>query len=221
MVLNAAADPGSVGASAVFTTVTAGIFGAANASFTDSIMVLGGTGPAYAQVGFSLSGDFFDTCTGSEGYCDFAGVLESQAFLNGSIAENGLAYDNVELDPAGAGYLARTILPGPTIEFAVPITFGAPISFSQTIGLQLTVEALESTAAATADFLDPARIDYISILDSNMQPVPGAYIVSDSGYVYPTSPVSSAAPEPDSLGLVAGALIVAALLRSCRIARHS
>jgi hypothetical protein len=82
-----------------------------------------------------------------------------------------------------------------------------------TSSFQLTT-ALISTASchapcqASSNFGDTALIGGYRILDSSMNPIPGASLTSESGYDYttPPGPAAADAPEPGSAILTAGML---------------
>jgi hypothetical protein len=174
--IQASADVEAVWSPMLSDTGTASV----DASYTENLLITGGTGAGNLIVDFSLTGQ------GSENGIDTAGTLSASISGGGVSADlsnpswycGSLEVCAWELD----GYPSQYVL--------VPFTFGVPFSFSE--DLSLSAEAGDNGSAGVSGTL---AVSGFSILDSN------GNVVSDAQIADPPD-----APEPASLMLCVGLL---------------
>jgi hypothetical protein len=127
--------------------------------------------------------------------------------------ENGFILANSTSVSFGSPYAFNAGVAQGTRQFTlnVPLVFGSPqpllVRFNSFAGA--TVKGSEGYQISS-DFYDTLALTNASILDQNMQPVPGASLSSQGSYLYPNAQ-PAAVPEPMTLVLIGSG--VAELLR--------
>lgn len=151
-----------------------------DASFTENLLITGGTGSGSLILDFSLTGQGGEdgTWTGGAMSAALTGGTASASFSNPSWTCGGGQVCNWQLD----GYPSQYV--------TIPFTFGVPFSFSE--DLSMNAQAGDNGSAGVSASLG---ISAFSVLDANGNVVSGAQLADPAD-----------APEPGSLILCAGLL---------------
>jgi hypothetical protein len=170
----------------------------------------------YIFVAPYLTGDFYGVCAataGTDGDCFFdfsisesvtVGNGPAYSFQNccgGGIATGFVFGSNGNANFTSVQYLEpnSTTVPG----FLVPVVFGSAYQLTYQLSVSADINCFEAdcpqggSAYFTADFSDPP---ILTVLDSNMNPIPGATIESEAGFIY--TGMQASVPEPGTVWLV-------------------
>jgi hypothetical protein len=97
-------------------------------------------------------------------------------------------------------------------EVLIPVSDGLPVSLQLVLNPFVDFRLIGVAGNGfgnSSDFSDTASITSIQTLDSNMRPISGITVTSDSGFAYPVNPASTV-PEPSNVyvvGIGVGVLI--------------
>jgi len=165
-----------------------------DASYTEDLLITGGTGSGSLVVDFSLTGQ------GSESGPETGGTM------SGSISGGGASvnFSNPSWTCTGDQVCSWALNGYPTQYLAIPFTFGVPFSFGEE--LNLSAGAADNGSAGVSATLG---ISGFSVLDSGGNAVTGAQV---------TDPID--APEPGSWILCGGMLGLAAEWARRRVSRR-
>jgi hypothetical protein len=171
-----------------------------DASYTENLLITGGTGSGSLILDFSLTGQGGEdgSWTGGTVSANLNGDGTSTTFTNNTWLCGGDGDCTLAFYPYPQTY-------GPSQYVTIPFTFGVPFSFSE--DLSLNAEAGDNGSAGVSATLG---ISGFSVLDPNGNAVSGAQV---------TDPPD--APEPGSLILCAGLLGLTAAGESVRRRRVS
>jgi hypothetical protein len=164
-----------------------------SAGLTDTVTALdAGTGEGFLQLMFTLTGTF----------TELADEFSGDGFNPNLPGDHFFAHSQATL---GVNGVFATVFGGSNITLNVPITLGVDQLLTTTFGTIVSADILVSEGyRVTADFLNTATLSTALILDSSMNPIGGASLVSAGGYTYGdlTNPPPSAVPEPSTLALL-------------------
>jgi hypothetical protein len=183
----------------------------------------------------NFTGDFFVSCTGtvlgrSLAECSYATQVTDIFTVpnNGSFAfvRNGGpgAIDLVGTDQHGPSTVSnsKTIIPYVSPDWIVQVPFNTAIGISYSLSVGASIDCNRAGGAlpcpqntqmeVTSDFSDPPTFE---VLDSNMNPIPGATVLSADGIDYS----GTAVPEPH-LGWMVGAVVALLLPPALRLERR-
>jgi hypothetical protein len=173
-----------------------------SAGLTDTVTALGaGTGDGFLQFMFIMSGTF----------TELADAFSGDGFNPNLPGPHFFAHSQASL---GVNSVFATVFGGSAITLNVPITLGVDQLLTTTFSTIVSADILVSEGyRVTADFLNTATLSGALILDSSMNPIVGASLVSAGGYTYGnlTDPPPNAVPEPSTLALLligAGSAVV-------------
>lgn len=165
-----------------------------DASYTENLLITGGTGSGSLVVDFSLTGQ------GGESGPETGGTM------SGSISGGGASvnFSNPSWTCTGGQVCSWELNGYPTQYLAIPFTFGVPFSFSEELNLSAGADNNGSAGVSAT-----LGISGFSVLDSGGNAVTGAQV---------TDPID--APEPGSWILCGGMLGLAAGWARRRVSRR-
>jgi hypothetical protein len=207
-------DPAAVVAVAAFGTID------------DQLIISGGSGKGTMLLPLRLTGS-----VGMTSVVPVAFIEAGFSFACGTISittfgEGAACGGSFKLDPGGE---AQFVFDDPqtisrTFLMTIPFTFGDEFILRRTVMLAAGLGCVDCSATVSGDFRDTGVLEKATVLDSSGREVPGAIILSLSGFDYlnpataeppgvPGPGPGGSVPAPGTLAMVACGSIMLALRR--------